>query len=57
MIRTVVEIEDYTNPQGTKEAVAMALERLGRVRVVSVEEIKPTYEQTRIGGNKNDARN
>ena len=50
MIRTVVEIEDYDNPQGAKEAVAMTLERLGKVHVVSVEEIKPRTEQQKIQG-------
>nr|DAH25132.1 MAG TPA: hypothetical protein [Caudoviricetes sp.] len=36
MMRIVVDIYDGEDPQGTKEAVAMLLEPLGRVRVVSV---------------------
>lgn len=36
MIRIVLDIEEYGEKQATKEAVAMALEQFGRVRVVSV---------------------
>ena len=36
MMRIVVDIYDGEDAQGTKEAVAMLLEPLGRVRVVSV---------------------
>lgn len=36
MMRLVIDIYDGEDAQGTKEAVAMLLEPLGRVRVVSV---------------------
>ena len=36
MIRITIDIEDNGEVYGTKEAVAMALEHLGNVRVVSV---------------------
>lgn len=36
MIRIIVDIEDYGNKLATKEAVAMALEQFGKVRVVLV---------------------
>ena len=36
MMRIVVDIYDGEDTQGTKETVAMLLEPLGRVRVVSV---------------------
>ena len=36
MMRLVIDIYNNKNTQGTKEAVAMLLEPLGRVRVVSV---------------------
>ena len=36
MMRLVIDIYDGEDTQGTKEAVAMLLEPLGRVRVVSV---------------------
>ena len=36
MIRIVIDIEEYSNVEGTREAVAMALEHLGNVRVVAV---------------------
>lgn len=36
MIRIIVDIEDYGDKLATKEAVAMALERFGKVRVVLV---------------------
>ena len=36
MMRIVIDIYDGDDTQGTKEAVAMLLEPLGRVRVVSV---------------------
>lgn len=38
MIRIVIDIEEYNNIVGTKEAVAAALEHLGKVRVVAVED-------------------
>lgn len=36
MIRIVVDIEDYGDKLATKEAVALALEQFGKVRVVMV---------------------
>lgn len=36
MIRIIVDIEDYGNKLATKEAVAIALEQFGKVRVVLV---------------------
>lgn len=36
MIRIIVDIEDYGDKLATKEAVAMALEQFGKVRVVLV---------------------
>lgn len=36
MIRIIIDIEDYGDKLATKEAVAMALERFGKVRVVMV---------------------
>ena len=36
MIRIVIDIEEYGDKLATKEAVAMALEQFGKVRVVSV---------------------
>lgn len=36
MMRLVIDIYDGEDTQGTKEAVAMLLEPLGRVRVVQV---------------------
>lgn len=36
MMRIIVNIYDGEDTQGTKEAIAMLLEPLGRVRVVSV---------------------
>ena len=36
MVRIVIDIEEYGNNLATKEAVAMALEHLGKVRVVNV---------------------
>lgn len=41
MIRIVIDIEEYNNIVGTKEAVAVALEHLGKVRVVAVEDGRP----------------
>lgn len=35
---------------GIKEQIAQDLERYGDTRVVSVEEIKPSYQQMQIGG-------
>lgn len=40
MIRIVIDIELEHNLTGTKEAVAMALEHLGRIRVVSISDGK-----------------
>lgn len=34
MIRIIVDIEDFGDKLATKEAVAMALEKFGKVRVV-----------------------
>ena len=36
MIRIVVDIYDGADTQGTKEAVAMLLEPIGRVRIVQI---------------------
>ncbi len=36
MVRIVIDIEDYGEKLATKEAVAMALEQFGHVRVVQV---------------------
>lgn len=36
MLRIVLDIDDYGDPMATKEAVAMALEQFGKVRVVQV---------------------
>lgn len=36
MVRIVIDIEEYGDKMATKEAVAMALESLGSVRVVQV---------------------
>lgn len=36
MMRLVIDIYDGEDTQGTKEAVAMLLEPMGRVRVVQV---------------------
>ena len=36
MMRLVIDIYDGKDTQGTKEAVAMLLEPLGRVRVVQI---------------------
>lgn len=36
MMRLVIDIYDGEDTQGTKEAVAMLLEHLGRVRVVQI---------------------
>lgn len=36
MIRIIIDIEDYGDKLATKEAVAMALEQFGKVRVVMV---------------------
>lgn len=37
MIRIIVDIEDFGDKLATKEAVAMALEQFGKVRVVLIE--------------------
>ena len=52
MIRIELEIEDHGDPFATKEAVAMALEVLGAVRVVKIERIKDGkhWEQTGLFG-------
>ena len=36
MIRIIIDIEDHGGKLATKEAVAMALEPFGKVRVVTV---------------------
>lgn len=36
MIRLIIDIEEWGNKLATKEAVAMALEQFGSVRVVQV---------------------
>jgi predicted transcriptional regulator len=36
MVRIVIDIEEYGEKLATKEAVAMALEQFGKVRVVQV---------------------
>ena len=38
MVRIVIDIEEYGTIEGTKECVAMALEHLGKVRIVRVED-------------------
>ena len=52
MIRIELEIEDHGDPLAAKEAVAMALEVLGAVRVVKIERIKggKRWEQTGLFG-------
>ena len=40
MIRLVIDLDACGTTQGTKEAVAMALEHLGDVRVVSVQAVQ-----------------
>lgn len=42
MIRIVIDIEEYGNIPGTKEAVAVALEHLGDVRIVAIHTNKET---------------
>lgn len=36
MIRIILDIEEFGDKMATKEAVAMALEQFGKVRVVQV---------------------
>ena len=36
MIRVVIDIEEYGDNFATKEAIAMALEQFGAVRIVSI---------------------
>ena len=36
VIRITIDIEDFGDKLATKEAIAMALEQFGRVRVVSI---------------------
>lgn len=49
MLLVTVEVTgERVDPQGAKEAVAMALEKLGDVRVVRVE-VKDGAEQMRMG--------
>lgn len=36
MIRIVIDIEEYGDKLATKEAIAMDLEKYGKVRVVSI---------------------
>lgn len=36
MVRLIIDIEEYGDNLATKEAVAMALEQFGKVRVVRV---------------------
>lgn len=38
MIRITIDIDDYGDPMATKEAVAVRLEPLGKVRIVSVDD-------------------
>lgn len=47
-VRLVIEIDAQRDMLATKEAVAMALEKFGAVKVLAVEEQKP--EQMQIGG-------
>ena len=42
MIRIVIDIEEYGDKLATKEAVAMDLEKYGKVRVVSIYDGKET---------------
>ena len=51
MLRIVVDIDcPACDAQGAKEAVAMALERIGNCRVVAVQETK--NEQLRMEGDR-----
>lgn len=43
MIRIIIDIQEDEDYIATKEAVAMALEHLGKVRVVMVTDGKNTY--------------
>ena len=43
MVRIVIDIEEYGDKMATKEAVAMALEQIGGVRVVQI--IDPREER------------
>lgn len=43
MVRIVIDIEEHGNKMATKEAVAMDLEKYGKVRVVQV--IDPREER------------
>lgn len=53
-VLAAVSIEDFgVEPQGVKEALAMRLEPLGRVRVLRVKVLEE--EQMKMGGNGNDA--
>ena len=36
IVRIVIDIEEYGDKLATKEAVAMALEHLGKVRIVKI---------------------
>lgn len=40
MVRIVIDIEEHGDKLATKEAVAMALERFGTVRVVRIDDWK-----------------
>ncbi len=49
MLKIVLMVDgDTSDPQGLKEAIAMELERYGRVRVVEVKRVEP--EQIRMEG-------
>ena len=43
MTRIIIDIDEEGDRQATKEAVAMALEHLGKVRVVKVTDGKKEY--------------
>lgn len=36
MVRIVIDVEEYGDKLATKEAVAMALEQFGKVRIVQI---------------------
>ena len=36
MVRIIIDIDDYGDKLATKEAVAMALEQFGKVRIVMI---------------------
>lgn len=49
MVRIILDIEEYGDTLATKEAVAMALEQFGKVRVVQVITAKDLGKQKGSG--------